>query len=82
MYLVNARQKLGYSQYRVASEAGICHQHYSRVENGIIGAKISFKTIYALAIALKIPFKVICIEEINYQKMIANDDNWCDESKF
>lgn len=29
MYLVNARQKFGCSQYRVALEIGVSHQHYN-----------------------------------------------------
>ena len=75
MYLVNARQKLGYSQYRVALEMGVSHQHYNRLENGVIGKAIQFRTIYALSIALDIPIEVICEEEIAYQRSLDDDDD-------
>lgn len=75
MYLVHARQKLGYSQYRVASKMGVCHQHYNRIENGVIGKDIQFRTIYALSAALAIPLRVICKEEIKYQKTLVSDDD-------
>ena len=74
MYLVNARQKLGYSQYRVASEMGVCHKHYKRIENGVIGDAIQFRTITALAYALDIPIQVIWDEEERYQRSLHRDD--------
>lgn len=77
MYLVNARQKFGYSQYRVAQDMGVCHQHYQRIESGVIGKNISFRTINALSVALDIPVHVIWEEEIEYQKqLIGDDDNY------
>ena len=75
MYLVNARQKLGYSQYRVASEMGVCHQHYNRIENGVIGKDIQFRTIYALSVVLEIPFNVICEKEVEYQRILVSGDD-------
>ena len=75
MYLVNARQKLGYSQYRVASEMGVCHQHYNRIEHGVIGRDIQFRTMYALSVVLEIPFNVICDKEIEYQRLLVNGDD-------
>ena len=75
MYLVNARQKLGFSQYRVASEMGVSHQHYNRIENGRIGVTIQFKTIRALAYALELPIKVIWEEEEKYQLSLMDDDD-------
>lgn len=75
MYLVNARQKLGYSQYRVASEMGVCHQHYNRIENGVTGKDIQFRTIYALSVVLEIPFNVICEKEVEYQRILVNGDD-------
>lgn len=74
MYLVNARQKLGYSQYRVAQEMHVCHQHYNRIENGVIGDAIQFRTITALACALDIPIQVIWDEEERYQRSLRKDD--------
>ena len=73
MYLVNARQKLGLSQYRVASEMGVSHQHYNRIENGRIGVTIQFKTIRALAYALDLPIEVIWEEEEKYQWSLLKD---------
>ena len=73
MYLVNARQKLGLSQYRVALEMGVSHQHYNRIENGIIADSIQFKTILLLAYALDIPVQVIWDEEEKYQQSLMND---------
>ena len=75
MYLVNARQKLGYSQYRVALDMGICHQHYNRIENGVIGSAIQFRTLNSLAIALEIPIEVIWKEEVAYQESLVSDDD-------
>ena len=75
MYLVNARQKLGYSQYRAASETGLCHQHYNRIESGIVGKTIQFRTLNALATALEIPIDVIWEEEVAYQELLISDDD-------
>ena len=75
MYLVNARQKLGFSQYRVASEMGVSHQHYNRIENGRIGVTIQFKTIRALAYALELPIEVVWEEEEKYQLLLMDDDD-------
>ena len=72
MYLVNARQKLGF-----ALEMGVSHQHYNRIENGAIGEAIQFKTIVSLAYALNIPVQVIWEEEEKYQASLNmdSDDN-------
>ncbi len=75
MYLVNARQNLGYSQYRVALLMDVTHQHYNRLENGVIGAAIQFKTLNLLAIALEIPIEVIWKEEVSYQESLVKDDD-------
>ena len=70
MYLVNLRQKEGLTQYRVAAKMDVCHQHYNRIENGVIGNAIQFKTLCALSKALNISIKDICEEEANYQKSL------------
>ena len=75
MYLVNARQKLGYSQYRAALEMGVSHQHYNRLENGRIGEAIQFKTLRLLSIALDIPLEVMWEEESKYQKSLILEDD-------
>ena len=71
MYLVNSRQKLGLSQNQVAKRMGACHQHYNRIENGVIGRSIQFKTIYSLANALDISIEIISDEEIKYQNSLT-----------
>ena len=55
MYLINAREKKGYSQRRTATEAGLSHQHYSRIENGVRGKKVSFLTIGRIGKVLDMP---------------------------
>ena len=76
MYLVKAREKLGYSQYRAASEAMMSHQHYNRIENGRIGEQIQFRTLVELASALEIPIKKMWEEECAYQlSLIRGQDN-------
>lgn len=54
MFLVNARERKGYSQRRTAKEAGLSHQQYGRIENGVSGSKISFLTIGRIAKVLDI----------------------------
>lgn len=54
MYLVNARQNKGYSQRRTARESGISYQHYSKIESGDRGKKVSFLTIGRIATVLGI----------------------------
>ena len=54
MYLVNARQKKGYSQRRTARESGVSYQHYAKIENGDRGKKVSFLTIGRIAAVLDI----------------------------
>ncbi len=71
MYLINARQKLGYSQYRVAIKANLSHQHYNRIENGDVGSNIQFRTIEKLANALAIPVAIAWEEECKYQLKIG-----------
>lgn len=73
MYLVNTRQKLGFSQYRVASLMNVSHQHYNRIENGCIGKSIQFRTIVLLAHALDIPIAVIFDEEEKYQASLSDE---------
>lgn len=70
MYLVNARMKLGYSQYRVAEEAQISHQHYNRIENGKIGRDIQFRTIVTISRVLNIPIIKVWHYEESYQRTL------------
>lgn len=41
-YLINLRSKAEYSRKKVAREAGLSLQHYSRLESGDRGGKVSF----------------------------------------
>ena len=74
MYLVEARNKLSYSQYRAAQAMHVSHQHYNRIENGKIGSNIQFRTINALSVALHLPIDVIWEEEIKYQLSLIDED--------
>jgi transcriptional regulator with XRE-family HTH domain len=57
MYLVKARQDKGYSQRRTARESGISYQHYSKIENGDRGKRVSFLTIGRISTVLGIPLE-------------------------
>lgn len=69
MYLVEAREKLGYSQYRVALNANMTHQHYNMIENGKVNKNVSFRALVSIGAALKIPFNELIELEFNYQKV-------------
>ncbi len=55
MYLVEARQNKGYSQRKTAREAGVSYQHYSKIENGDRGKKVSFLLVGRISSVLDIP---------------------------
>lgn len=55
MYLVEARQNKGYSQRKTAREAGVSYQHYSKIENGDRGKKVSFLLVGRISFVLEIP---------------------------
>ena len=73
MYLINARQKMGLSQYKVEQLSGISRAHYNRIENGVVTVSVQFRTLKAISIALDIPFEVMWKEESSYQNSIIND---------
>ena len=81
MYLINQRQKLGYTQYKVALLMGVCHQHYQKIESGAIGKAIQFKTIYALSNALDIPIELISIQEMKYQESLIKEEEPLGDNK-
>lgn len=48
-YLLELRNKKGYSMRKVAREASMSYQHYSRMENGQKGGKVSLVIMGRLA---------------------------------
>ena len=72
LYLCIRRLELGYSQYQVAAKLGVCHQHYSRIENGFIGSRITFATMIKISKALKISLDELSSKEIEYQMSLYN----------
>lgn len=74
MYLVDARNKKGYSMRKTARIAGIAFQHYSKIENGDRGERVSFMIMSRIADALEIPMDDMKKFEREYQKSNENDD--------
>lgn len=70
LYLSKLRLEKGYSQRRVAREAGISFQHYSKIENGERGSKVSFLIIGRIAAVLGIPLDKFYEMESEYQESI------------
>lgn len=70
LYLSEARMKLGYSQYQVAKMVGIAHQNYSRIENGIIGRDIAFRTLVKIGKVLNISYQDLVNYELEYQRRL------------
>lgn len=66
-YLVDLRLKKGFSQRRVAREAGISYQHYSKIENGDRGGKVSFLIIGRIANVLSTSLDNLYPMEKEYQ---------------
>lgn len=75
VYLFKKRSRLGYSQYRVARESGISHQHYNRIENGVINYRITFRTLVKIAKCLKISAQELITKEEEYQQQIISAEN-------
>lgn len=81
LYLSKIRMEKGYSQRRVAREAGISFQHYSKIENGDRGSKVSFLIIGRIAKALDIPLEKFLDMETAYQNSLdlaKEKDNYDD----
>ena len=74
MYLVQARDKKGYSMRKTARIAGMSFQHYSKVENGNNGTHVSFMIMSRIAEALEISLDDMKEAEKEYQKLNENDD--------
>lgn len=71
LYLSNIRLDKGYSQRRVAREAGISFQHYSKIENGERNNKVSFLIMGRIAHVLEIPLEELYSLEAAYQESLA-----------
>ena len=74
LYLCIRRLELGYSQYQVAAKLGVCHQHYSRIENGNIRSRITFVTMIKIANALEMSLEELSKNEIEYQRSLNYTD--------
>lgn len=74
MYLVNARNRKGYSMRKTARIVGITFQHYSKIENGDRGERVSFMIMSRIADALEIPMDEMKKLERAYQNANENDD--------
>ena len=74
MYLVRARQNKGYSMRRTAREAGLAFQHYSKIENGERGDRVSFMVMSRIADALDISLDDMKRQETAYQIENDNED--------
>ena len=66
-YLINIRLKKGFSQRKVAREAGLSYQHYARIENGERGKKVSFLIVGRIAEALGVTLDELFKYEQEYQ---------------
>ena len=66
-YLIETRIKKGYSQRKVARDSGVSYQHYSKIENGERGGKVSFLVIARIARVLDISLEDLYILEQAYQ---------------
>lgn len=69
-YLSDIRLNKGYSQRRLAREAGISFQHYSKIESGERGNKVSFLIIGRIADVLDIPLDDFYKMELEYQEKL------------
>ena len=69
-YLSDIRLNKGYSQRRLAREAGISFQHYSKIESGERGYKVSFLIIGRIADVLDIPLDDFYKMELEYQEKL------------
>ena len=69
-YLSYIRLNKGYSQRRLARESGISFQHYSKIESGERGNKVSFLIIGRIAEVLDIPLDDFYKMEVEYQEKV------------
>lgn len=67
-YLVKLREEKGYSMRKLAREADISFQYYSKLENGEKGDKMSLIVAGKIAKALNIDLSNLYFLEIIYQR--------------
>lgn len=67
-YLFELRMNKGFSQRKVARESGISYQHYSKIENGERGNKVSFLVIGRIARVLNVSIDQLFDLEEDYQE--------------
>lgn len=60
----------GFSQRKVARESGISYQHYSKIENGERGNKVSFLVIGRIARVLNVSIDQLFDLEEAYQESL------------
>ena len=78
-YLSDIRLNKGYSQRRLAREAGISFQHYSKIESGERGNKVSFLIIGRIADVLDIPLDDFYKMELEYQEKLELE---CERKRY
>ena len=70
LWLVDRRRELNLTTSQVAIKTGITRQHYSYIENGERGNRISFATGYQLALALGFDLVEFYNLEMEYQSKL------------
>jgi transcriptional regulator with XRE-family HTH domain len=75
-FLIEARKKLGYSQRKTARIAGISFQHYSKIEKGDRGRKVSFIIFSDIAKVLDISLDDLYYFEREYRDKIDFDEEF------
>lgn len=73
-YLTKAREKKNLTMRKTASLAGISYQHYSKIENGEKGSKLSLRIMARIADVLCISLDELNSFEKEYQVSIGNFD--------
>lgn len=73
-YLVKAREKKNLTMRKTASLAGISYQHYSKIEYGEKGSKLSLRIMARIAEALSLSLDDLNAFEKEYQSSIGNFD--------
>ncbi len=66
VYLIKRREKLGYSQRKVARLSNISYQYYSQFENGHCGKHISLRMAAKIARALELTLEEFYVLENKY----------------
>ena len=72
LYLSNLRNEKGYSQRRVAREAHLSYSHYSRLESGDRGGKVTLVVMGRIANVLNVSLDVLYKYEEAYLEDLYN----------